>query len=160
MIYEGTTGGEGLRIAIVVARWNALITRALLDGAQEALRRHGVRDDDIDVAWVPGSFEVPTAARWLAETGRYDAIVCLGAVIRGATPHFDYIAAAAMGGVADVARATGIPAAAGILTTDSTEQALERAGIKGGNKGAEAALAAVEMAMLKKGVAGKGRSPT
>jgi len=150
MIYEGTVSGEGLRIAIVVARWNELITRALLDGAREALRRHGVREADVDVAWVPGSFEIPAAARWLAESGRYDAIVCLGAVIRGATPHFDFIAAVAMNGIAEVTRATGVPATAGVLTTDTAEQALERAGIKGGNKGAEAAVAAIEMATLKR----------
>ncbi len=154
MIYEGSVSGEGLRIAIVVARWNELITRALLDGAREALRRHGVREADVDVAWVPGSFEIPAAARWLAESGRYDAIVCLGAVIRGATPHFDYIAGVAMTGIADVARATGVPAAAGVLTTDTAEQALERAGIKGGNKGAEAAVAAIEMATLRRVIAG------
>lgn len=150
MIYEGAVAGEGLRIAIVVARWNELITRALLDGARSALRRAGVREADVDIAWVPGSFEIPTAARWLAASGRYDAIVCLGAVLRGATPHFDFIAAAAMNGVADVARTTGVPVTAGILTTDTQEQALERAGMKGGNKGAEAAAAAVEMAVLRK----------
>lgn len=150
MIFEGTVSGEGLRIAIVAARWNELITRALLNGAQDALRRHGVREADVDVAWVPGSFEIPAAARWLAETGRYDAIVCLGAVIRGATPHFDYIAGVAMNGIAEVTAATGVPAAAGVLTTDTAEQALERAGIKGGNKGAEAAAAAIEMATLKR----------
>ena len=153
MIFEGTPTGEGLHVAIVVARWNALITRALLDGATDALRRHGVADADVDVAWVPGSFEIPLAARWLAGTGRYDAVVCLGAVIRGATPHFDHIAAAAMQGVAAAARETGVPITAGILTTDTADQALQRAGIKGGNKGAEAAVAAIEMATLGRRIA-------
>lgn len=153
MIFEGTPTGEGLHVAIVVARWNALITRALLDGATDALRRHGVADADVDVAWVPGSFEIPLAARWLAGTGRYDAVVCLGAVIRGATPHFDHIAAATMQGVAAAARETGVPITAGILTTDTADQALERAGIKGGNKGAEAAVAAIEMATLGRRIA-------
>jgi len=150
MDFEGTLSGDGLRVAVVVARWNELITRSLLAGAREALRRSGVADDDVDVAWVPGSFEIPQAARWLAESGRYDAIVCLGAVIRGATPHFDFIAGAAFTGIGDVARATGVPITNGVLTTDTGEQALERAGIKGGNKGAEAAAAAVEMAVLKR----------
>jgi len=147
--FEGAADGQGLRVGIVVARWNELVTRALLQGATDALRRSGVADGDVDVAWVPGAWELPQAARWLAQTGRYDALVCLGAVIRGATPHFDFIAGAAMTGAADVAGATGIPVAAGILTTDTPEQAMERAGLKHGNKGAEAALAAVEMARLR-----------
>lgn len=153
MIFEGSVAGDGLRVAIVVARWNELVTRALLGGATDALRRHGVADADVDVAWVPGSFEIPVAARWLAGSGRYDAVVCLGAVIRGATPHFDHIAAAAMQGAAAVARDTGVPVTAGILTTDTADQALERAGIKGGNKGAEAAVAAIEMATLRRRIA-------
>lgn len=162
--FAGTSDGSGLRIALVVARWNELVTRALLQGAEDALRRAGVDAAAVDVAWVPGAWELPQAARWLAETGRYDALVCLGAVIRGATPHFDFIAGAAMTGAADVARATGVPVTAGILTTDTPEQALERAGLKHGNKGAEAALAAVEMARLRAAIAapvsgGRGGAP-
>lgn len=148
MVYEGDLSGRGLKLAIVVARWNSLITRELLVGAQDSLRRQGVAEADIDVVWVPGAFEIPVAARWLAESGRYQAIVALGAVIRGGTPHFEHVSAAALGGIAALARETGLPIAAGILTTDSSEQALERAGIKAGNKGAEAAQAAVEMATL------------
>lgn len=160
MIFEGAPQGAGLRVALVVSRWNGLVTGALLDGARETLRRHGVAEEAIDLAWVPGAFEIPLAARWLAETGRYDALVCLGAVIRGATPHFEHIAAAAMQGVAELARSTGIPVGTGILTTDTAEQALERAGIKGGNKGAEAALAAIEMARLRRSIAaGGGEAP-
>jgi len=149
---EGRADGAGLRIAVVVARWNALVTRALLDGALDALRRAGVADDAVAVAWVPGAWEIPLAARWLAESGRYDAVVALGAVIRGGTPHFDHIAGGAMAGIAEVARATGVPVAAGILTTDTPEQAVERAGLKHGNKGAEAAAAAVEMATLRRAI--------
>lgn len=156
MTLTGGSSAQGLRVGIVVARWNELVTRALLQGAEDALRRAGVDDAAIDVAWVPGAWEIPQALRWLADTGRYDALVGLGAVIRGATPHFDFIAGAAMSGAADVARATGIPVAAGILTTDTPEQAMERAGLKHGNKGAEAAMAAVEMAGLRAAISGGG----
>lgn len=201
MIFEGSADGTGLRIGIVVSRWNERVTRSLLDGALGALRRAGVDVDldldrdgnrerqgaenrgagqDLDrswsgdrdrdegagesgggggggggdrggvvVAWVPGAWEIPLAASWMAESGRFAAVVCLGAVIRGETPHFDFIAGGAMRGIADVALRTGVPVSAGILTCDTSEQALERSGLKGGNKGAEAALAAVEMARLR-----------
>lgn len=157
MVHEGSLYGEGLTVGIVVARWNSLITRELLAGATDTLRRHGVVDSAVDTAWVPGAFEIPLAALWMAETGRYQAIVALGAVIRGGTPHFDQVANAALGGIAAVAQRTGVPVTAGILTTDTSEQALERAGIKAGNKGAEAAQAAIEMATLARSLRGQGR---
>jgi len=149
-VFEGKLVGEGLRFAIVVARFNEFITGKLLEGARDALRRHGVADGDVDVAWVPGSFEIPLAAKRLAESGRYDAVICLGAVIRGATPHFEYVAAEAAKGVAAVGLSTGVPTLFGVLTTDTIEQAIERAGTKAGNKGFEAAVAAIEMANLWK----------
>jgi 6,7-dimethyl-8-ribityllumazine synthase len=148
--YEGTLDGRDLRLAIVVARFNDLISERLLAGALDALRRHSVRDEDIDVVWVPGSFEIPAAARRLACTRRYDAIVCLGAVIRGATAHFDYVAGQAASGIAAVGRETGVPVIFGVLTTDTIEQAIERAGTKAGNKGYDAAVSAIEMANLFK----------
>nr|WP_290669635.1 6,7-dimethyl-8-ribityllumazine synthase [Ardenticatena sp.] len=147
-IDEGTLSGAGLKIGVVVARFNDFITRSLLDGALSALRRHGVAETDIHVVWVPGAFEIPVAAQQMAQSGRYHALVCLGAVIRGATPHFDYVAGEAAKGIAAVARETGVPAIFGILTTDTIEQAIERAGTKAGNKGYEAAVAAIEMATL------------
>ncbi|RME13370.1 MAG: 6,7-dimethyl-8-ribityllumazine synthase [Ardenticatenia bacterium] len=147
-IDEGTLSGTGLKIGVVVARFNDFITRSLLDGALSALRRHGVAEEDIHVVWVPGAFEIPVAAHHMARTGRYHALVCLGAVIRGATPHFDYVAGEAAKGIAAVARETGVPAIFGVLTTDTIEQAIERAGTKAGNKGYEAAVAAIEMATL------------
>lgn len=146
--FEGALSGAGLRVAIVVTRWNDFIVDRLLDGAKDALRRHGVEEGRIDIAVAPGAYEVPFAARKLAATGRYDAIVALGCVIRGATPHFDYVAGEAARGVAAVAHDTGVPVAFGVLTVDTIEQAIERAGTKAGNKGAEAALAAIEMANL------------
>lgn len=149
-VYEGALWGEGLRMAIVVARFNSAITERLLSGACDALRRHGVRDEDVDVVWVPGAFEIGGAALRLAKSGRYDALVCLGAVIRGATSHYDYVCAEAARGVGAVASATGVPALFGVLTTDSIEQAEERAGTKAGNKGWDAAIAAIEMANLFK----------
>lgn len=155
MIHEGRPDGTGLRVGIVVARWNERVTGALLEGALGALRRAGVdtgasgEGAGVEIAWVPGAWEIPVAARWMAESGRVAAIVALGAVIRGQTPHFDFIAGGAMRGIADVAQRTGVPVSAGILTCDTSEQALERSGLKGGNKGAEAALAAVEMARLR-----------
>jgi 6,7-dimethyl-8-ribityllumazine synthase len=148
--YEGTLDGRDLRLAIVVARFNDLISERLLAGALDALRRHSVRDEDIDVVWVPGSFEIPAAARRLACTRRYDAIVCLGAVIRGATAHFDYVAGQAASGIAAVGREAGVPVIFGVLTTDTIEQAIERAGTKAGNKGYDAAVSAIEMANLFK----------
>jgi 6,7-dimethyl-8-ribityllumazine synthase len=147
-VIEGKLWGEGYRFGIVVSRFNGFITERLLDGALDGLLRHGVRDEDIDVLKVPGSFEIPVATRRLATLNRYDAIICLGAVIRGATPHFDYIAGEVSKGVAGIALETGVPCAFGILTTDTVEQAIERAGTKMGNKGWEAAVSAVEMATV------------
>ncbi len=147
-VYEGALIGQGLRFALVVARFNEFITNRLLAGAQDALRRHGVAEEDVDVVWVPGSFEIPLAAKRLAESGRYDAVICLGAVIRGATPHFDYVAGEVAKGVATAALSTGVPVLFGVLTTDTIEQAIERAGTKAGNKGFDAAVSAIEMANL------------
>ncbi len=146
--FEGTFNAAGIRYGIVVSRFNELITRPLLDGAMDALRRHGADLEQVDIAWVPGSWEIPVAARQMAQSGRYDGIICLGAVIRGATAHFDHVAGQAASGIARVGMDTGIPVTFGVLTTDSLEQAFERAGSKAGNKGAEAALAAVEMVTL------------
>lgn len=150
--FEGRLWGEGLSIAIVVARFNELVTRALLTGAQDGLARHGVEPEGVDVAWVPGSFEIPVVARKLAESGRYQAVVCLGAVIRGETPHFDQVANQVSSGVSRVALDTGVPVIFGVLTADTLEQALERAGGKMGNKGYDAAVAAIEMANLMRGL--------
>lgn len=148
--FEGHLVGTGLRVAIVIGRFNEFITSKLLGGAQDGLVRHGVEPDNVDVYWVPGSFEVPTVARRAAESGKYDAIICLGAVIRGSTPHFDYVAAESAKGVASVGVQTGVPTIYGILTTDTIEQAIERAGTKAGNRGFDAALTAIEMANLCK----------
>lgn len=150
VVFEGELFGEGLRIGIVVARFNEAITERLLQGALDGLRRHGVRDGDIDVAWVPGSFEIPTVLMRLAKSGRYDALIALGAVIRGATAHFDYVCSGATSGIASVGLQTGVPTIFGVLTTENVEQAQERAGLKSGNKGWEAAVAAIEMANLLK----------
>jgi len=152
---EGKLWGEGLRFGIVVSRFNGFITERLLEGAVDGLVRHGVRDEDIDVLRVPGSFEIPVAAKCLATLNRYHAIICLGAVIRGATPHFDYIAGQVSSGLAGVALETSVPCIFGILTTDTVEQAIERAGTKMGNKGWEAALSAVEMANVFAQLQGK-----
>jgi 6,7-dimethyl-8-ribityllumazine synthase len=147
-VYEGTLSGDGLRIAIVVSRFNEFITTRLLAGAMDGLRRHGVPEDAIDVAWVPGSFEIPVVAKKLASGSTYDAVICLGTIIRGETAHFELVAGQAAAGVANVALATGVPAIFGVLTTETIEQAIERAGTKAGNKGYEAALSAIEMANL------------
>ena len=147
-IIEGDFVGTGLRVAIVVSRWNELITKQLLDGALDGLRRHGVSDDDITVVWVPGSFELPLVCRRVAERGDVDAVVALGAVIRGATSHYDHVAGAATAGIADVSRATGVPCIFGVVTAETIEQAIERAGTKAGNKGFDAARTAIEMATL------------
>jgi 6,7-dimethyl-8-ribityllumazine synthase len=155
--YEGALDGRGLRIGIVVARFNGFITSSLLAGARDALLRHGIAEGNIDVAWVPGSFEVPWGARRLAAQGRYDAIVCLGCLIRGATSHYDLIASEAAKGIAAVSRETGVPAIFGIVTAENIEQAIERAGTKQGNKGADAAVAAIEMANLGRALAGRRR---
>ncbi|MCL0082172.1 6,7-dimethyl-8-ribityllumazine synthase [Dehalococcoidia bacterium] len=142
--------GEGLRFGLVVSRFNEFITSKLLEGAQDALSRHGVREEDIELAWTPGSFEIPLVAKKMAETGRYDAVVCLGTVIRGGTPHFDYIAAEVSRGIASVGLEVGIPLIFGIITADTLEQAIERAGTKMGNAGFNAAMNAIEMANLLK----------
>ena len=147
-VHSGSLDAKGMRFGVVVARFNELISQRLLDGAVESLIGHGVSDDDIEVAWVPGSFEIPIAARELAEGGRVDGVVCLGAVIRGETAHFDYVAGEAARGIASVHASTGVPAGFGVLTVDTLEQALERSGGTHGNKGAEAAAAAIEMASL------------
>jgi 6,7-dimethyl-8-ribityllumazine synthase len=147
-VFEGHLSATGLRFGIVVSRFNEFITGKLLAGAQDAIRRHGGDEAQVDVAWVPGAFEIPLAAQKLATGGRYDAVICLGAVIRGSTPHFDYVAGEATKGVAHAMLQTGTPIAFGILTTDTIEQAIERAGTKAGNKGFEAAATAIEMANL------------
>jgi len=147
-LFEGHLAGAGRRFGIVVARFNTLVTERLLSGCLDALRRHGVREEDVDVAWVPGSFEIPLAASRLARSGRYQAVICLGALVRGETPHMDYLAQACARGTAELALETGVPMVFGVLTCDTLEQALERAGAKAGNKGAEAAHTALEMADL------------
>ncbi|MBI2912141.1 MAG: 6,7-dimethyl-8-ribityllumazine synthase, partial [Chloroflexi bacterium] len=147
-VFQGQLTGNGLRFALVVSRFNDLITARLREGARDALLRHGVAEEDIDEAWVPGAMEVPLAAQKLAGTGRYQGIVCLGAVIRGSTPHFDYVAGEVSKGVAAVSMLTGVPCGFGVLTTDTIEQAIERAGTKAGNKGYDAAVATLEMATL------------
>jgi len=152
--FEGRLRGEGLKIGIVVSRFNDLITHQLLAGAQDGLRRLGVEAEGVDVAWVPGSFEIPLVARKLAESGRYQAVVCLGAVIRGETPHFEYVASQVSSGIARAGLDTGVPVIFGIITADSLEEALERAGGKMGNKGYDAAVSAIEMANLMRGMAG------
>ncbi len=143
-----STDAAGLRVALVVARFNHLISARLIDGAREALLTHGGRSEDLELHWVPGAFEIPQAARRLAESGRFDAIVTLGSVIRGGTPHFDYVCRGVTDGVREVMRSTNVPVGFGVLTTDDIDQALARAGGSEGNKGGEVALAAVEMARL------------
>jgi 6,7-dimethyl-8-ribityllumazine synthase len=146
--FEGRLVGEGLKIGIVVGRFNSMITAQLYEGALDGLIRHGVAAENIDSAWVPGAFEIPIVAKKLVSTGRYDAVICLGAVIRGSTPHFDYVAAEVSKGVAAVGLQSGVPVIFGVLTTDTIEQAIERAGTKAGNKGFDAAASAIEMASL------------
>ena len=150
---EGKLDATGLRFGIIVSRFNSFIGERLLEGALDALVRHGGADSNITVVRVPGAFEIPLAAKKLAESGKYDALICLGAVIRGSTPHFDYVAAEVSKGVASVSLESGVPVAFGVLTTDSIEQAIERAGTKAGNKGFEAAVTAIETANLLKGLA-------
>ncbi len=152
--YEGDLIGSGLRFGVVVSRFNELLSNRLLEGAMDALARHGVDDDDVDVARVPGSFDIPLVAAKLADSGRYDAVIALGVVIRGATPHFDYVAAEVAKGVAKTSLDTGVPVAFGVVTADTIEQAVERAGTKQGNKGWDAALSAVEMAKLMRSLEG------
>ncbi|MFC1943134.1 6,7-dimethyl-8-ribityllumazine synthase [Chloroflexota bacterium] len=151
-LFEGVLLGKGLKFGVVVSRFNEFITKKLLDGAQDALLRHGVIEEDIDIAWVPGSFEIPLVANKLAQTNRYDAVICLGAVVRGATPHFEYIAAEVTKGIAKVGLDAGLPVSYGIITADTLEQAIERAGTKAGNKGFDAAVNAIEMANLLKNI--------
>ena len=150
--FEGKLLGKGLKFGLVASRFNEFITKKLLEGAQDALVRHGVNEEDIEIAWVPGSFEIPLVAKKLTQTKRYDAVICLGAVIRGGTPHFDYIAAEVTKGIAKVGLDVGLPVIYGIITADTLEQAIERAGTKAGNKGFEAAMSAIEMADLVKGI--------
>ncbi len=151
--FEGKLTGGSLRLGIVVARFNGAISDKLLAGAHDGLRRHDVPDDRVDVVWVPGCFEIALVARLLALSGRYDALICLGAVIRGATAHFDYVAGQAARGIAQVGLETGVPTIFGVLTTDTIEQAVERAGTKAGNKGYDAAVSAIEMANLLRALA-------
>ena len=145
---EGNLTAEGRSFGIVASRFNDYVVKALLDGAVDAIRRHGGDAGTVDVVWVPGSYEIPVVARQMAVSERYDAIVCLGAVIRGATAHFDYVAGGAAGGISQVALETGVPVIFGVITTETIEQAIERAGTKMGNKGFEAAVSAIEMADL------------
>ena len=149
-VIEGTLNAQGVRFGIVVSRFNDFINAKLLDGALDALSRHGADDEHMVTIRVPGSFEIPLMAKKLADSGNYDAIICLGAVIRGATPHFEYISAEVTKGIAKVTLDSGIPISFGILTTDNIEQAIERAGTKSGNKGWDAAMAAIEMVNLLK----------
>ena len=151
-LFEGALLGKGLKFGVVASRFNEFFTRKLLEGAQDALLRHGVSEEDIDIAWVPGSFEIPLVARTLALSKRYDAVICLGAVIRGATPHFEHIASEVTKGIAKVGLETGLPVSYGVITTDTLEQAIERAGTKAGNKGFDAAVNAIEMANLLRNI--------
>lgn len=147
---EGKLTAKNMKIAIVVARFNEFITSKLFSGCIDCLIRHEAADEDLTVAWVPGAFEIPMAAKKLAESGKYDAVICLGAVIRGATPHFDYVCAEASKGIAQVSLQTGVPVAFGVLTTENIQQAVERAGTKAGNKGVDCAMTAMEMVNLFK----------
>lgn len=151
-IIEGHISGKGLKFGIVVARFNEFITSKLLGGALDTLHRHEAEDEDVDVAWVPGAFEIPMVAKKMAESGQYDAVICLGTVIRGSTSHYDYVCNEVSKGVAQVGLSTGVPTIFGVLTTENIEQAIERAGTKAGNKGADGAMAAMEMANLLKKV--------
>ncbi|MGD0780230.1 MAG: 6,7-dimethyl-8-ribityllumazine synthase [Dehalococcoidales bacterium] len=148
--YEGNLLGKGLKFGIVVSRFNEFFSTKLLEGAKDALLRHGVVDTDIEVAWTPGSFEIPLIAQKMVESKKYNAVICLGAVIRGGTPHFDYIASEVAKGIANVGLKTGVPVIFGVITTDTLEQAIERSGTKDGNKGFDAAVSAIEMANLIK----------
>ena len=149
-VMEGFITGKGLKFGIVVARFNEFITSKLLSGALDTLHRHEGNDDDIDVAWVPGAFEIPVVAKKMAESGKYDAVICLGAVIRGSTTHYDYVCNEVSKGTAQVGMQTGVPTIFGVVTTENIEQAVERAGTKAGNKGVDSAMAAMEMANLLK----------
>lgn len=150
--HEGSFDARGRRFAVVAARFNSAVTERLVDGALAAFRRHGVADEDVELVWVPGSFEIPLAARRLALSGQFEAVVCLGTVVRGETAHFDYVAGEAARGIGQVALDTGVPCLFGILTTDTMDQAIDRAGGKHGNKGWDAAMAAMDMASLIDGL--------
>jgi 6,7-dimethyl-8-ribityllumazine synthase len=152
-VYQGALLAQGLKFALVVSRFNEFISSRLLDGAQDALLRHGAKEEDIEIAWTPGSFEIPLIAQKMAESKKYSAVICLGAIIRGGTPHFDYIAAEASKGIAKASLDTGVPVIFGIITADTLEQAIERAGTKEGNLGAKAAVGGIEMANLIKSLA-------
>ncbi|ANX11047.1 6,7-dimethyl-8-ribityllumazine synthase [Fictibacillus arsenicus] len=147
-LFEGHLVGSGLKVGIVAGRFNDFISDKLVSGAQDAFKRHGVSEEDVDIAWVPGAFEIPLIAKKMADSGNYDAVITLGAVIRGSTPHFDYVCNEAAKGVAQASMTSGVPVIFGVLTVDSIEQAIERAGTKAGNKGWEAAVSAIEMANL------------
>lgn len=149
-VFEGRLTAQGLRFGIVVSRFNHFITQRLLEGALDAITRHGGDPELVDIAWVPGSFEIPLVALKMAQSQRYDAVICLGCIIRGSTSHFDYVASEAAKGIAQAGLTTGIPVIFGVLTTDTIEQAIERAGTKMGNKGFEAGVSAIEMACLLK----------
>lgn len=147
-VLEGKVVAQGMKVGIVASRFNEFIVNKLVSGAQDALVRHGVEDDDIDLAWVPGAFEIPVIAKKMAASGRYDAVICLGAVIRGATSHYDYVCNEVSKGVATVSLQTGVPTLFGVLTTENIEQAVERSGTKAGNKGYDTACSAIEMVNL------------
>ena len=149
---EGKLVAEGAKVAIVASRFNEFITSKLIGGAVDGLKRHNVEDDDITLAWVPGAFEIPVIAKKLAESGKYDAVICVGAVIRGSTSHYDYVCVEVSKGIATVSMNTGVPVLFGVLTTDTIEQAIERAGTKAGNKGYDCALSAIEMINLIKNI--------
>jgi len=150
--FEGKLLGEGLRFGLVISRFNEFLTGKLLEGAQDALYRHGVKEEDIEIAWTPGSFEIPLVASKLAQTKKYDAVICLAAVVRGGTPHFEYIAAEVTKGIAKVGLESGLPVIYGVITADTLEQAIERAGTKMGNKGFDAAMSAIEMVNLLRSI--------
>ena len=160
MIYEGKVNGRGLKFAIVVSRFNEFITSKLLGGALDTLKRHETKEEDIDTVWVPGAFEIPLLAKTLASSGKYDAVICLGAVIRGSTTHYDYVCNEVSKGVAQVSLNTGVPTIFGVVTTENIEQAIERAGTKAGNKGSDAAVSAMEMANLMRRVTSDIQEPT
>jgi 6,7-dimethyl-8-ribityllumazine synthase len=150
--FEGNLLGKGLKFGLVVSRFNEFFSKKLLEGAQDSLLRHGVNESDIEIAWTPGSFEIPLIAQKMAQSKKYNAIICLGAVIRGGTPHFEYIASEVAKGIAKVNLDSGIPVIFGVITTDTLEQAIERSGTKDGNKGFDAAVSAIEMANLVKAI--------
>lgn len=149
-IIEGNLIAKGMKIGIVGARFNEFIVSKLIGGAKDALLRHGAEESDLTLTWVPGAFEIPSAAKWMAKSGKYDAVICLGAVIRGATSHYDYVCSEVSKGIAHIALETDVPVLFGVVTTENIEQAIERAGTKAGNKGYDSAVAAIEMVQLKK----------